>query len=194
MAQYLSPEGERLHAIKVLKKVKYALTQDDAFTLKKLSNFTIHSASSYQDDRSILIMTIVYTLSKILERKDNLEIKNWKQYSKEFIRELSFAQESLEKKENQSCIKHLKNARKALTKTSPKLRSYIKEVLRKASINKASKIHEHGISLERTASLLGITKWELSEYIGQSSVSETKQNITLNVKQRAKIALEFLTK
>lgn len=194
MAQYLSPEGERIHAAKVLKKVNYALSQEDSFTLKKLSNYTIHSASAHQDDRSILMAVITYALSKIIERKDSLEIKNWKSLSKKINVNLTSASKCLQRGEDQTCIKHLKEARKTLTSASPKLKNYIKEVIRKASINKASRVYEHGISMERTADLLGITMWELSEYVGQTPISETKQNRTVDVKQRAKYAMEFFEK
>jgi predicted transcriptional regulator len=73
------------------------------------------------------------------------------------------------------------------------MKPYIQEVLRKASINKASKIYEHGISLGQTAQLLGITQWELSEYSGQTNVSDNDYNKTLDIKKRAKMALEFFS-
>ena len=43
------------------------------------------------------------------------------------------------------------------------LKEYIQEVFRKAYINKASRIYEHGISRAETAGLLGVTQWELAE-------------------------------
>ena len=190
-----SPEEERAHVIKLLKEVKKALSKEDAFELKRLSNYTIHSASTYQDDRSILLAVLVYSLSKILERKENLKIKDWKEIVRKINFELDKIIECLKKKEEEKkCIYHLKEARQIMTKASPRIKEHIKEVLRKAAINKASRVYEHGISMERTADLLGVTIWELSEYIGQTPVSEVKQNITIDVRSRAKTALDFLTK
>ena len=71
------------------------------------------------------------------------------------------------------------------------MKPYINEVLRKASINKASRIHEHGISLGQTAKLLGITQWELSEYIGRKEITDRRYSQTINTKIRAKMAMEF---
>jgi predicted transcriptional regulator len=82
-------------------------------------------------------------------------------------------------------------ARKTLSSLSVNLKPYIEEVMRKASINKASKIYEHGISLGQTANLLGISQWELSEYTGQTSIADTNYNNTINTKKRAQMAMEF---
>ena len=85
----------------------------------------------------------------------------------------------------------LKKAREALEESSVDMKQYIQDVLRKASINKASRIYEHGISLGQTAQILGLTSWELAEYAGQSKSVETRYMQTINEKSRAKMALEF---
>ena len=45
-------------------------------------------------------------------------------------------------------------------------------MFRRARINKASRIYEHGISLAQTAELLGITQWELMKYLGQTKIAD----------------------
>ena len=65
---------------------------------------------------------------------------------------------------------------------------YIKEVLDRARIKKGSKMHEHGISMARTAELLGITQWELQGYIGKQKYFDIKE---MPVRQRLKIAREI---
>ena len=82
--------------------------------------------------------------------------------------------------------------RKSVSKLSGKLKIYIQDVFRKAQINKASKIYEHGISMEQTASLLGITLFELANYSGQKpEISDTPLNQTIDVKKRIKTAMEM---
>ena len=61
-------------------------------------------------------------------------------------------------------------------------------------IKKASRIYEHGISMQKTAKLLGISIWELAEYSGQTGISNVNLSITLDVKERIKNAMEFLTR
>ena len=72
------------------------------------------------------------------------------------------------------------------------LKQYIQDVFKKAAINKGSKIYEHGLSLEHTAKLLGTSQWELSEYIGQKHF-DVQQVQTIDIKERAKMALEFFS-
>jgi hypothetical protein len=82
--------------------------------------------------------------------------------------------------------------RNALKNISGKLNEYIRDVFRKASINKASRIYEHGISMEKTAKLLGITMYELASYAGQrKEISEAPLGKTLGVKERIKLSEEM---
>lgn len=181
------------HLIAVLEATKIAFQEDNLLELNNLSNQTIHCASTVQDEGSITIAVLVYSLSKILERKNHMKIKNWDQFSRRIISFLSLAIIALEEKKIDKYIQHLGNARKALNTVSPSIKPYIQEVIRKAAINKASQIYKHGISLEKTAQLLGITQWELSEYAGDSKTTESNYNITFDVKKRAKMALEFFS-
>jgi hypothetical protein len=86
----------------------------------------------------------------------------------------------------------LTKIRKTVSQLSGKLKIYIQDVFRKAEINKASKIYEHGISMEQTASLLGVTLFELASYAGQKpEISDATFNKTVDVKKRIKTAMEM---
>ena len=63
----------------------------------------------------------------------------------------------------------------------------------KSRINKASKIYEHGLSMEQTAELLGLNLWDLSSYIGQSPVSEVRLNESIPVEKRIKFAQDIFS-
>ena len=128
--------------------------------------------------------------SKLIERDDYQKIKNWDSFVKKFNALLDLAADAVSKENQEAYEKHLEKARKTLESTSINLKPYIQSVLRKASINKASKLHEHGISLEHTSKLLGVTQWELAEYAGHKA-KDTPLNTTIDVKQRAQMALEF---
>ena len=101
--------------------------------------------------------------------------------------------EALKKQNIGAYEKHLQKARKSLESISVNLKPYIKEILTKASINKSSKLYEHGISLGQTAKLLGITQWEITGYTGQRNIPDNKQNESIRVEKRAQIALEFFS-
>jgi len=186
-------EEETKHLIDVLEATKKALIEEDVLKLKDLSNQTIHTSSTEQQRGEILVLIINYTLEKLIERKATLKIKNWNTIAKRINSYLDLAVLALKQEKFDKFEEYLVNIRKTIESISINLKPYIKEVLRKASVNKASKIYEHGISMEQTAHLLGVTQWELSEYTGQTAIGDIKQNLTIDVKKRAQRALEFFS-
>ena len=74
-------------------------------------------------------------------------------------------------------------------KCDAKLKVYIQEVLQQSKIKKASKLHEHGISIARTAELLGLSQWELQNYIGKT-VTEIPHD-GVRVRDRVKLTREL---
>jgi len=187
------PKEEIQHQINILEQTKHAILNKSVIQLKDLSNKTIHTASSQQDSASITIAVIIYTFSKLVERDDYKRIKGWDKFVRKFNSFIDLAIMALQSSEKETYEKHIQKARQALESHSITLKPYIHDVLKKASINKASKIYEHGVSLEQTAKLLGITQWELSDYIGSRTMADVKQNQTINVKERAKMAMEFFS-
>ena len=73
------------------------------------------------------------------------------------------------------------------------MKPIIQEVLRKASINKASKIYEHGISIAKTTKILGVTPWELTEYVGEKENQHSSVNKTIDIRDRIKMTMEFFS-
>jgi len=181
------------HLIEVVKNTKESLIKYDASKLNELSNQTLHQASAHQDMGCITLAVLIYTLSKLVERQDYRKIRNWDKFVKRFNSYMDLSILALKEQNEEKYNKYLEEARKTITSISINLKPYIQEVMRKASINKASKIYEHGISMGRTAKMLGITQWELSEYSGQKSIPENPYNETLGVKKRAKTAMEFFS-
>ncbi|MEK6793072.1 MAG: hypothetical protein AABX96_01780 [Nanoarchaeota archaeon] len=182
---------EASHVIEVLTKARQSLEREDSKELKNLSDQTIHAASVYQHTDYILVAIIIYALSKLVERKDNLNIKNWQQFIREINNLLSLSISSIQQNKHSQYIKFLSKIKRYIENSSENLKPIIEELLRKASINKASKIYEHGISLAKTTKLLGITPWELSEYVGEKENPQTKLNKTIDIKVRAQMAMDF---
>jgi len=175
-----------------LRESRSALGEGDSAKIKDLSNQTINTASLTQDPDNIAVAVLVYSLSKILERKDYQNLSGWKTFYKIFVSSLDRSIKDVEKKDFESFRKDFGMIRKAINKLSGKLRKYVEEVFRQAEINKASRIHAHGLSMEQTASLLGITLYELAEYVGKTGISETPENKTIGVKSRIEMAVRFL--
>jgi len=160
--------------------------EGDIVHIKELSNEVIHNASVFQDGDSISIAVLIYSLSKIMERK---------QRDLDYNKVLNMLN---------SCISHLKNAQDEAFRKSiknmfniirtmdAKLKLYIHEVINQAQIKKGCKLCEHGISIARSAEVLGISQWELMHYIGKTTLIEQFSE-PVNVLHRLKIARGLFT-
>lgn len=182
---------EKQHFLQILKQVKSAVGRGDTVRLKSLSNKTLHTASIEQDPNSIALAVIIYSLGKIIERKRYTHYKEWPRFYKNYLSNIDKAIKGLEENNSQDFENSLSEIRKEINKLSGRFKEYIQDVFRKAEINKASRLYEHGISMEQTAGLLGITLWELSEFTGQTGISDVNLSVTLPIKQRLKTAQEM---
>jgi len=182
---------EAEHVRMVIISTQESLKNNDSLKLHQISNQTIHSASCLQDPASITLAIIIYALSKLIERRDYAKIKDWSKFVKKLNSTLNLAIKANDKKDYDLYEKYIENSRKLFDTLSINLKPYIEEVIRKSAINKAAKIYEHGISLGQTAKILGITQWELFEYAGQREKLVPSKIKTMDVKKRAKMAMDF---
>jgi hypothetical protein len=183
---------EKENVLRILEETKYAMTKEDSVKLKELSNQTIHTASTTQDHDNIAVAVIVYSLSKIIERKQYQGFAGWNNFYNEIVSAIDASINSIKRNEEPKLHESLAKITKTVSKLSGKFKIYIQDVFRKAQINKASKIYEHGISMEQTANLLGITLFELASYSGQRpEISDVSINKTIDVKKRVKLAMEM---
>ena len=185
---------EKENILRILKEAREAVKNEDSNTLKNLSNQTIHSAFIYRDTDNIAVAVFVYALSKIIERKAYAKYRNWPKFFNNFMLCINRAITALEKNQDDYFREQLKCVRREINQLSGNLKKDIQDVFKKAEINKASKIYEHGLSMEQTAKLLGISIWDLAEYAGQSGAADINLSITLPVKIRIKNAMEIFEK
>jgi len=182
---------EKKNILRIFMESKKAIENSDFVKLKELSNQTIHSASVNQDAESVAIAVMIYSLSKIVERKKYQKDSQGKKFYNSILSLIDNSIDALEKNDEKKFKLQLDLIRKNINNLSGNLKKNIKEVFRKASINKASRIYEHGISMEQTAKLLGISMFELAEYAGKTGISDVAENKTINVKSRIKFAEEI---
>ncbi|MBD3164781.1 hypothetical protein GF323_06285 [Candidatus Woesearchaeota archaeon] len=176
-------EEVREDLISVLKQV-LAFLKDPEYNisrLRELSNHTIHNASIYQDEHSISVAILIYSLSKVIERVrsnfDYAKIKNL----------LSLAAEYLEDNNVESYHEFIRKIFGIISRTDSKFRLYIQEVIKQASIRKGSKLYEHGISASKTAQILGISLWDFYDYLGATNISDAEKDIS-SVRERLEFA------
>ncbi len=182
---------EKENVLRILTETKQALEKGDALKIKNLSNQTINIASFTQDPDNIAVAVFIYSIGKILERENYRQLPGWDVFYKTIEVSLENSIKDIEKNNSDKFRKDFEAIHSVLGKLSGKLKEYIEFVFRKAKINKASRLYEHGISMEQTAKLLGISMYELAEYAGQTGIPDVVESKTINIKDRIKIAMEI---
>ena len=185
---------EKDNILRILSETKKAVKDEDSIKLKELSNQTIHSASIHQDEDCITIAVIVYSLSKLLERTNYKDYNKWNNFFSSFMKHIDRAYFAVKNNDKEKFRFEIKKLRKTIAKLTGNFKKHVEDVFKKAEINKASRIYEHGISMEKTAKLLGITIWDLASYVGQTGIGDADLSLTMPEKERIKIAQEMFEK
>lgn len=156
--------------------------EKDLSEIKELSNHVIHNASIFQDEDSVSIAILIYSLSKIIERKQGeLNYSN-------ILQLLKTAYDFLNKDNIDNYRKTIKKLFNFISTMDTKLKLYIEEVINQAQIKKGGKLYEHGISLARAAEILGISQWELMFYTGKTKIIDVYEVELINLKNRLSYA------
>jgi len=147
--------------LKVLTSVIDLVKKGDYARVSSWSNRVIHSASVYQDDDTVTVAVLVYMLGKVFQDccEKGVELP-------EVLPKLEQAVHYLRNNNHNAFHVLLKKLLADLSNYDDKLKVYIQEVLTRAKIKKGSGMYHHGLSIARTAELLGLSQWELQEYIG----------------------------
>ena len=156
----------------------------DSAQLNELSNHTIHNISIFQDEDSITIAIVIFSLSKIMYRQKtaiNCTI---------LVDMFKKAKSSLKQDDFIGYRKTLKRIIEIIGSIDDKMKMYIEEIIHKARISKGGMLFEHGISIAQTAEVLGISQWELMNYIGKTKIIDTYQDKS-SIKKRIVIAREL---
>jgi len=181
-------ESVKNDILNVIKESLVAIKEENVLKLRSLSDQTIHSSSIFQDENTISIAIVSYSLSKVFERKRYKMYNDWKIFYETCVNNLNKAKESLEKNNINDYKTFIKNILNVIEKLSSNLKKYVKEVIEKAEIVKGSRLYEHGISIGRTAELLGISKWELMDYAGKTGIADVEESKSLPIDNRLKFA------
>lgn len=176
---------------KILKQSYSSIKNYDELKLKDLSNQTIHSATIHQDSANIMIAVLIYSVSKVFQRDSYKKLDGWDNFYNSLLTNWKIMLRAAEKNDYDKTVEAAGDIRNSLNGIEGNLGDYIKDIFAKAEINKASKMYEHGISMEQTAKLLGVSLWDLSSYIGQSYINEIQFVESMPENDRIKMAEEF---
>lgn len=154
-------EVVRQDILEVLEQGIAALRNTDSFRVKELSNHVIHNASIFQDDDSLGIAVLMYALSKVMERGrlDATEVANLLAKAKSSLETYGFDEYRLA----------VKLALRKISEADSRLKLFVSNVIEQAQLKKGCRICMHGISVARTANMLGLSRWELMQYLGRTT-------------------------
>ena len=182
---------EKEHVLNVLQNVKKALRKKNYVEIKNLSDNIIHISSIHQNSDIISLAVIIYSLSKLIERESYKTEKNWDKFYEGYVKNIEDMIYALRKEDFEMFHEEIQSNRRLIQELSGDLKVYIKDVFNRAKINKASRIYEHGISMEKTAKILGVSLWELAEYAGKTGIGDVNLALTMPIKQRIKFTEEI---
>lgn len=141
------------------------IDRQDYVSLKDLSNHVIHNSSIFQDSDSINVAVLIYCVSKIFDRDKNIHPK--------IIQLIKEMNHNLNANHYKDYERNVKMMYKTISRQDDNLKMYITKVIKMAKIKKGSKIYDHGISLQQSAEILGISQWELMEYLGSTKIADS---------------------
>ena len=166
----------RADIIKIIDECIGVIEKGDLLQLERISNHTIHNASIFQDEFSISIAVIIASIAKIAKQTGKV--------SPEIIFRLRASKECLERSKIGEYCDDIKNISEYLKTVDDKVHAYVQEVIVRAQIKKGSKIYDHGISLARAAELLGLSQWELMNYIGKTGLIDHNGAVKENLEEK----------
>lgn len=154
----------RQDIMEVLKQGVEAIKQGDSFRVKELSNGVIHNASIFQDEDSLGTAVLMYALSKVMER-GRLDVT-------EIVRLLESAKAALDTHNFTNYGIAMRLAIRRISEADSRLRIFVSSVIDQAQLKKGCKLCMHGVSVARASKLLGISRWELMQYMGRTTFHE----------------------
>lgn len=177
--------GLKRDVISVLEGVIQSFSKYDPDSIMELSDHITHSASIYQDEDTLLVAIIVYSIGKIIAKG---KIRRYPQDAwNDFVTNVKYNLDCSLKaiKSNNHVLFHkcLTDIQKSIIMLESTFMTYIDYVVDNAKIKKGTKMYEHGISLGRIAKLFGVSEWELMSYAGKTSILERDKKPS-DVKER----------
>lgn len=179
----------RKDILDILRDSIKAIKKSDIADLRELSNHTIHSSAIYQEEDSTAIAVVIYSLFKIYGKKQQpaKDDKAWSLFNNEVLGLLESAYKSLITANLAQYKISIKKIFSIISKFEKAFGKFVTEVIEQSKIKKGSQLVDHGLSIGRTAELLGISSWDLMEYLGVTNFAD-EQPKTISERDRLRTA------
>lgn len=181
-------EKVKTDILAILYDAALAIDANHIDDLKTLSDHTLHNLATFQDEDSISIAILIYSIAKICDRTKKDGAESAFPVAEKMVIKLKEAARYLEHSNEKKYRKVIQNLFDYIKRNESKFIHYATEIIQQARIKKGSRVTEHGLSFGTVSQLLGISKWELMDYLGHTTVFEKENIRTKTVKERMKVA------
>jgi hypothetical protein len=146
-----------------------AIRSKDALALRKVSSDAISEAAVDQHRELILLGLVDYGLSKMLSKTHYQEVNS------KFYEEILEHFRSCLRGDKENLLFHLEAIEDMVIKLDETHGHYTENLIEQAKVKKASNLYYKGISLRRSAELMGIDEARLMDYVGSGRGHELKE-------------------
>lgn len=157
--------------------------EKDIDNLKILSDEVIEDVAVSKDLDVISLTVLIYSLYKIVKELSEKDYQN-------LLKELQFAQKNLQQNNLAKYNKNMKVLFELVKGSNVKVKEHLADVLHAARIKKSAILMNKGLSLGQAAGLMGLSNWDLQQYVGHTSFME-QQKSTLPTNKRLDVALQL---
>lgn len=172
----MSPElARRIHDVLEALVSMLSLPRVNAADLKRLSNELAEDISLFHHRDAISVSVLSYSLYKIFSKNPLLE-------RRALVTLISKALKCLH-----APIQFRTSIRKVfdeLKKYDKDIESNILHMIRHAEIKRGLKVYEHGLSIGYAAEMMGVSRWEMMDYLGSRGIED---NSTYRVDARTRL-------
>ncbi|MFT4303113.1 MAG: hypothetical protein ACMXYG_00990 [Candidatus Woesearchaeota archaeon] len=165
----------------VLKEVKQILCSNNVIVseLKRLSNSLLEDISLMHDSDSISISVLTHSLYKILSKDSRLDTSSLCEHIGEAIN--SIDDETVFRIKIKKLFDHIKKYDKDLGVT-------ILQTIKHAQVKKGLKIYEHGLSIGKASEIMGVSRWDILDYVGNFKIDDADSFGRVDAKARINFA------
>jgi len=131
----------------------------DVEELKTLSEQAIEDVAVHKDIDLISATVLIYSIYKVLP-----EIKD--ENYKDLLVELESALSNLQQNQLGRYNQKIKSLYEILRRDNSNVKLHLQDVMHAARIKKGASLLGHGLSIGQAAGLMGLSNWDLQQYVG----------------------------
>jgi hypothetical protein len=168
--------NELLHYLQQTISTLEIREEKDFEELKNLSEQGIELIAVNKDLDLISITVLIYSLYKIIK---DISAEDYQ----DLLAELKFAQQHLEQNSLGKYNQNIKTLFEIVRRSNAKIKVHLDDVMQAARIKNSAFLLQKGLSIGQAAGLMGLSNWELQQYVGRTTFL-TQHRESLPIRKR----------